>query len=150
MDDLNLPVLIYGAKDGCRACQFYEPEWDRVMNELQGRARFVKLTCRNDLPPPGPLAKYLTWYPSIVLAGPKSYFRCFTPDDNVNEEEFSPSYTIRARKFNANETPAGFRFANNDNTAANTIAWFNQTAPDVPNYDEPMPPRRYAQHFNRR
>ncbi len=147
MQNLNLPVLIYGAKEGCQGCTFYGPEWEKVKEGLRHQVRFVKFTCSHDRPPPKPLAKYMSWYPSILLAGPKSYFRCFTPEDGVNEEEFSDDYTIKAMKFNANETPDGFEYAHGENNAANTINWVRQIAPYVSQYDEPAPPRKYSHLF---
>lgn len=147
MEPLTLPVLIYGAKEGCGACKFFESEWQQLCRELQGQARLVKFNCTRDKPAPGPLQKYLTWYPSIVLAGPKSYFRCFTPDDGVNEQDFTEDYIIKAKKFNATEGPAGFQFAGQNNSARNIADWFRQTAPTLSSYDEPTPPSRYAHLF---
>ena len=148
MNDLRLPVLIYGAKERCGACGSYDHEWEEIKRRLGGRARFVKFLTTKDRPPPPPLARYMTWYPSLILAGPKSYFRCFTPDDQVNTQEYSPHYTIRAKKFNAVETADGFEYAYGDNTADNTINWFNQVAPTVAQYDEPTPPRTYSRYFS--
>lgn len=146
--NLNLPVLIYGAKEKCPACHHFEPEWEELSRQLQGQVRLVKFTCNSQKPPPAPLKKYFTWFPSIILAGPKSYFRCFTHDDQVNEDEFSDDYVIKAQKFNAKETPQGYEFAGQPNTAKNVIDWLKKTAPSVWYYDEPTPPRRYAQAFN--
>ena len=146
--NLALPVLIYGGKEGCKACVAFESEWTELCRRLQGQARLVKFNCDYEKPPPGPLKKYFGWYPSIALAGPKSYFRCFTPDDQVNEDEFSDDYMIRARKFNATEGPDGFEFAGNGNTARNVEDWFRQVAPTVQLYDEPAPPRRYSHLIN--
>ena len=148
--NLNLPVLIYLAEDPCPACSFYNGEWEKVKKQLDGKARFVKFICKPGQPGgnvPPPLAKYGSWFPSIVLAGPKSYFRMFTPDDKVNEDEYSDQYTIKGKKFNAVETASGYEFGARPNTADNTIMWFDQVAPTVPQYDEPTPPRNFAGSF---
>lgn len=147
-ENLDLPVLIYGAREGCGACKFFEPEWQQLCRQLQGKTRLVKFHCDHRNPPPEPLKRYFTWFPSVILAGPKSYFRCFTPDDQINEDEFSNNYTIKARKFNATEGPNGFQFAGNNNTAQNVIDWFQKVAPTVQSYDESSPPRRYPYSFN--
>ena len=145
---MDLPVLIYIAKDGCSACIKYSSEWEKIKTALNGRARFIKFTFSppNLLIPP-PLAKYGGWAPSIILAGPKSYFRCYTPNDQINTDEYADNYTIRGKKFNSVEADGGYQYAYRPNTADNTILWFNQVVDDVLNNDEPTPPRRYASKF---
>jgi hypothetical protein len=148
--NLDLPVLIYLAKDPCPACTFYNGEWEKTKQQLQGKARFVKFTCKPGMPGgnvPPPLAKYGTWFPSLILAGPKSYFRIFTPDDKVNDDEYSDQYAIKGKKFNAVETSTGYEFAGRTNTADNTVMWFNQIASTIPQYDERTPPRKFANLF---
>lgn len=147
---MNLPVLIYVAKKGCPACVYYDTQWTEVKERLRGLARFVKFTCDPNVAGmniPPPLEYYVTWFPTILIAGPKSYFRIFTPDDKVNEDEYSDNYTIRAKKFNAVQTDKGFEFAGRGNTADATIMWFNQIVNTVSQFDEPLPPRRFAHLF---
>lgn len=143
MDDLSLPILIYVAKDKCPACIQYQPEWEKVSNVLNGQARIVKINCypnNENLPPPPPLSQYIQWFPSILLAGPRSYFRCFTPDDQINHDQYSDDYTIRCLQM---DTSQGV-------DAESTLAWFNKASLMVPQIDEPTPPNRYAHLFNRR
>ena len=144
---MDRPILIYIAMDGCHACKNYDKEWPKVMKALQGRATFVKINCYEkgkELPPPVVLAPYANWFPSIVLAGPNSYYRCFTPDDQVNKEEYSDKYLIKGVKFNAVWTGKEFEFTGRDNSAENTINWFNQTVGSIPQIDEQTPPRLFS------
>lgn len=158
MTNLNLPVLIYIAKDTCPACTHYNEEWEKVKKQLYGRARFVKFTCHpgiagKNVPPV--FDRYFQprdkghWFPAIILAGPKSYFRAFTPNDQVNNDEYSDQYTIRAKKFNSVEIPSGYEYGGRPNTADNTILWFNQIVDTVSQYDEQIPPRKFSHLFNR-
>lgn len=148
--ELNLPVLIYIAKEHCPACIRYQPEWEEVKRRLNGRARFVKFNCD---PPyvnvPPCLAKYGTWFPSIILAGPNSYFREYTPDDQVNKIDHRDGYTIKAKKYNAVETASGYQYAGRGNTADGTVMWFNQVVNNVLNNDEPTPPQIFSTRRNR-
>ena len=148
--NLSLPVLIYISKQNCPGCLFYNNEWEKVKQQLNGRARFVKFTCypgpssdpnSKNIPPP--LAKYGTWFPSIILAGPKSYFKCFTPDDQINTDEYSNDYIIKAKKFNAVETNDEYEFAGRPNNADQTVMWFNQIVNSVSEYDDVTPPKKY-------
>lgn len=147
--NLNLPVLIYIAKDTCPACHSYNGEWEKVKEQLNGKARFVKFMCHPgnpgmDIPPV--FDEYFKpdgWFPTILLAGPKSYFRAFTPDDKVNTDEYSDKYTIRAKIFNRVEIPSGYDYAGRPNSADNTVMWFNQLSDSVPQYDEQTPPKRF-------
>src|SRR5665648_764544 len=117
---MEVPVLIYIAKHGCGACEKYQPEWEQVQHKLAGRARCVKFDCYappEHLPPPPPLAEYSSWYPNLVLAGPKSYGRCFTPDDQINSKQWSDDYTIKGTVMNAVRTPSGYQHAGDPYTA---------------------------------
>lgn len=143
MSDLTLPVLIYIAKDKCPACIHYASEWEDVITKLNGRARMVKIVCYpqgQNLPPPPPLKLYVQAFPTIFLAGPRSYFRCFTPDDQINYDQYADDYIIKGIKM---ET-LGRR------DAESTVEWFNQVVSTIDQLDEPIPPRRYADIFNRR
>lgn len=154
--NLNLPVLIYLAKDPCPACSSYNGEWEKVKKQLAGKARFVKFTCKPGHPGgnvPPPFSKYFEgpnggWFPTILVAGPKSYFRIFTSDDKVNDDEYSDKYTIKAKKFNAVEVAGGYEYGGRPNTVDNTIVWFDQVAPTVSQYDEQTPPRKFAGSFS--
>lgn len=144
---MDLPVLIYIAKYRCPACVNFEKEWEQVKQKLQGRARFVKFNCYDqgrDLPPPPVLDLYSSWFPSIVLAGPKSYYRCFTNDDRINTEEYSDKYTIKGIKFNAVKTNSGYEFGGRPNSADSVVNWFNQVVNTIPSIDESTPPRKYS------
>lgn len=144
---MDLPVLIYIAMEGCGACERYEKEWPKVMAALAGRAKFIKFNCYaggKNLPPPAVLELYTGWFPSILLAGPNSYYRCFTPDDQTNKEEYSDRYVIKGIKFNAVWTNQKYEFGGRENNAENTINWFNQTVGSIPKIDEQTPPRLFA------
>lgn len=147
--DLNLPVLIYLAKNNCPACIRYEPEWEEVKRRLNGRARFVKFNINAPYSnTPTSLAKYATWFPSIILAGPKSYFREFTPNDQINTVDHRDGYTIKAKKYNAVETSSGYQYGGRENTADGTVMWFNQISNTVPDYDETDIPKIFSVNQN--
>jgi len=140
---LNLPVLIYISKQGCPACTFFNKQWDLLKTQLSGKARLVKFVCDASHPPPPALRKYSGWFPSVILAGPKSYFRIFTPDDQINTMDYSDEYEIRAQKFNAVETSNGFEFAGRPNTSEAVMTWFINIAPTVSEYHESAPPSQF-------
>jgi hypothetical protein len=144
---LDLPVLIYISKPGCPACMAFETQWKAVISQLNKRARLVKFQCSSLTEIPPPLRIYTNVYPTVILAGPKSYFRVFTPDDQPNEVDYNESYVIKAEKFNAVKTESGYQQGGRPYTASTVIDWFNLVAPTVPNYDEPTPPSRYVQEF---
>lgn len=158
MANLNLPVLIYISRVECPACEGFQDqfgrnvpgfdvEWDKAKYALRGKARFVKIKCapKEGLNAPPPLMKYAGWFPSVVMAGPRSYFRCFTPEDQVNTEEYSNTYQILGKKFNSVMTPGGYEHSGRPNTAENLVNWFNINSENIP--DEPTPPRRFTQYF---
>lgn len=138
----DLPVLIYIAKGSCPACTVFNTEWEKLGQMLKGKARLVKFACQPGTPGgniPPVFNKYFQpkgWYPTILLAGPNSYFKAFTPDDKVNIAQYSDSYTVRARKFNSVEIPNGYEYAGRPNNADNIFMWFNQVAPTIRDYDE--------------
>ena len=144
---LDLPVLIYISKPGCPACLAFESQWKAIINQLGRRARLVKFQCSSLAEIPPPVRIYTNVYPTIILAGPKSYFRVFTPEDQPNEVDYKEDYVIKAEKFNAVKTARGYEPAGRPHTASNVMDWFNLMAPTVPSYDEPTPPSRYAQEF---
>lgn len=125
---MDLPILIYGSKDGCPACVRFDHEWKEVCRRLENKARLIKFNCTAQKPAPKPLRRYFTWFPSIMIAEPESYFKCFTVDDQVNEKEWSEDNVINGIKFNAVETPTGYDFAGRPNTAENVISWFEENA----------------------
>ncbi len=144
---MDLPVLIYISKYRCPACDHFKKEWEQTKQKLAGRARFVQFACWDqgkDLPPPPVLDQYSGWFPSIVLAGPKSYYRCFNPDDQINTAEYSNSYTIKGIKFNAVKTNDGYEFGGRPNTAEAISNWFNQVVGTIPSIDEATMPSGYS------
>lgn len=126
---MTQPVLIYIAKEGCPACIAFQPEWEKIKQRLRGKAHFVKFVCD---PPrvviPSCLAKYATWYPSIILAGPKSYYKKYTHDDRVLPCD---GHTIKAKKYNAVETSYGYEYAGRPNNADNVVMWYGQVVDKV-------------------
>src|SRR3990170_7436118 len=98
-DNLNLPVVIYISKVGCPACVGFEKEWSEIKRQLSGKARTVKFVCDSNLYPPPCIGKYAGWFPSLICAGPKSYYRIYTPTDQVNQRDYSPDYELKAKKF---------------------------------------------------
>src|SRR3990167_6936139 len=135
--DFTIPVLIYLSKNGCPACKSFEQHWEKIKQRLIGKVRFVKFTCDLNRQACPCLRKYTTWYPSIILAGPKSYFRVFTADDKVNEIDYSDQYEIKALKFNAVKKSDGFEYAGRPNTADGVISWFNRVSDQIIQIDEP-------------
>lgn len=136
MSNLNLPILIYVGKDKCPACIHFDSEWQKIINKLNGKARLIKFICYpqgQNLPPPPPLRPYVEAFPTLLLAGPNSYFRCFTPDDQVNRGQYSDNYSIRAIKMDTNMP----------RTVENIVNWFEQISPQLSRVDEPTPPRSY-------
>lgn len=142
--DFNIPILIYLSKDGCPACKYFESQWDKIKQKLNGKVRFVKFTCDHNRQACPGLQKYVGWYPSIVLAGPKSYFRIFTTDDKVNEIDYVSSYEIKGLKFNAVKTSNGFEYGGRPNTADGVISWYNRISDQIPQIDEATLPRKYS------
>lgn len=150
-DNFNLPVVIYISKAGCPACVSFDPEWSKIKQQLQGKARLVKFVCDYERFPPPCLARYSSWFPSIICVGPKSYYRIYTPNDQINQRDYSSNYEFKAKKFNAVEqtNPATgqtvFEFSGRPNNAANFMTWFNRL--DVASFDETTPPSLYANQF---
>jgi len=144
--DFSMPVLIYLSKSGCPACRYFDSHWEKIKQKLAGKARFVKFVCNEFRQACPGLQSYATWYPSILLAGPKSYFRVFTPDDKLNEVDYSGSYEIKGIKFNAVKTTNGFEYGGRPNTADGVIAWFNRVVDRIPQLDEPTLPKRYQKN----
>lgn len=137
---MDLPVLIYLSKYRCSACVNFQDEWEQTKQKLAGRARFVEFKCYDqgqDLPPPAVLDLYSSWFPSLVLAGPNSYSRCFTPDDRV-APSYSDKYTMKGVKFNAVKTGDEYVFGGRANTSNNVVNWFNQIVGTIPSIDEQM------------
>lgn len=145
---IDAPVLLYMSKNGCSACTVFEKQWENIKKELHGKARLIKFTCNEEYPPPSNLYVYSTWFPSIILAGPKSYFRCFTLDDKVNDVDYKDTYVIKAKKFNAVKTGRGFTYAGRPNTSEGIIDWYNRIADTIPSIDELTPPSKYEKEFN--
>ena len=136
---MSLPVLIYISKYRCPACVHFQKEWEQIKEKLKDRAIFVEFKCYDqgkDLPPPAVLDQYSSWFPSLVLVGPNSYFRCFTPDDRI-ATTYSDKYSIKGVKFNAVKTNEGYEFAGRPNTSETVVNWFNQVAGTIPSIDEP-------------
>src|SRR5579875_1028003 len=143
VDIFKLPILIYISKDGCGACEMFNNEWDKIKMDLKNRAVFVRFKCTNEKKPPSCLAKYVLWFPCIVLAGPKSYFRCFTHNDKINEVDYDPNYTIKGKQFNAVESNGQIVFAGRNNNRDTVVNWFNQVHTEVMLNDELTYPKKY-------
>jgi len=142
--DFSLPILIYLSRTGCPACMAFEPHWEKIKHELNGRVRFVKFVCDSSRKTCPGLQKYADWFPSIILAGPKSYFRVFTADDKINNVDYSGSYEIKGLKFNAIKTSTGYEYAGRANTSSTVIPWFNRVVDKIPQIDESTLPVLYG------
>lgn len=133
----DLPILIYIAKNSCPACVIFNKEWEKIKMMLNGRAIFVKFACQPGTPGgnvPPVFDKYFEpkgWFPTLLLAEPKSYYTAFTPNDQVNTQTYSDQYIIKAKKFNAVKTQNGYEYAGRPNTAENILLWFNQVSPTM-------------------
>ena len=147
--DLRKPVLIYISKAGCPACQDFEPEWKKLIQNPQVKQNFtlVKFICDKQTPPPPNLAEYVGWFPQVLLAGPKSYYRIFTHDDQINQVDYADDYVIKAKQCNSVETSQGTKFAGRAYTENLVLAWLSTVANQVPEFDEMTPPSRYASYF---
>jgi hypothetical protein len=129
MSEYDLPILIYFAKEGCPACIQYESEWKKVIQQLKEKGRFIKFNCSSTLPPPPSLSPYVDAFPTIMLAAPRSYFKCFTPNDQINYEECTNGYTIKGIKMNPD------RGLNSNKT----VEWFHENVPSILRMNEPLP-----------
>lgn len=139
--DFNQPVLMYISREGCGGCKLFNPQWEIVKQKLSGRARFVKFVCSNEKQPFPNIRKYCPTVPSLVLAGPKSYFRVFTVDDKVNEAEYNPNYVIKGIKFNAVEKGTTYENLGRPYTAEGVLLWFDQQVNKIPHLDETIIPK---------
>lgn len=142
---LDAPVLIYISKPGCPACIAFKSQWQTLINQLGKSVRMVQFECakQQDIPPQ--LRVYTNVFPTIILAGPKSYYKIFNPDDSINQNIFNAngtmkpeyqSYTIKAEKFNAVKTSRGYEMGRTPHTAPNVADWLNLTIPKVSSYDD--------------
>jgi len=124
----ELPVLIYVGKQNCPGCLKYNPEWEDIVQRLHGKARLVKFTCTNQLPPPPPIDPYVEFFPTVLLAAPRSYFKCFTQNDQINYDQCMSGYVIKGIKMDPK----------NGYTAKDTVQWFNQNAPYLRNLNQSL------------
>lgn len=139
----NQPVIIYLAKDGCPACVKTDPEWKKVVSQLGNKFNMIEFTCYRmgeSLPPPPCLEKYTQWFPTILMAGPNSYYRCFTVDDKINTVDYSPDYIIKAIPMNAVETASGYEYTGHPYSADYIVDWINRTLPKIKQLDDPRLP----------
>lgn len=141
--NFNIPVLIYVSKEGCGGCKNFTPQWEIVKEKLKGRARFVKFVCNNEKMPFPNILKYCITVPTVMMAGPKSYFKIFTDDDKVNEIDYDSKYVIKGLKYNAVEVNGKFEDLGRQYTAEGVLIWFQQNVDKITKMDEIEIPKRY-------
>ncbi len=120
----NLPVLILISSEDCGWCKKFAPEWEKLKQKLNGKARFVsfrKRTIAESLP--AALSEYAGWLPMIILTSAAEYNKYFTSDDRV----ISNTGKMRATRFNAIEEEGKVRPASTPNTADAVALWFRQS-----------------------
>lgn len=143
MINFNMPVLIYISKQGCPACIKFAAEWENIKQRVSD-VIIVKFVCSNTKLPHPSIAKYAAYVPTILMAGPKSYYKVFTIDDKENDVDYNPKsgYIIKAIKydlFDENNKPIPGR----GNTAENIIRWIHENYDTVRKIDEPHLPKKY-------
>lgn len=100
--DMNLPILIYVAKENCPGCEFFNKEWEQIKADLYDQIRAVKFEVKmNPKPLPPCIADEVAWFPTILLTTPRSYFRCFTTDDRINEIDYQDDYKLKVFHYDA-------------------------------------------------
>lgn len=131
---MNLPVLYYIRKVGCPACHSFENQWNKLIHDpyLQDKIRFIEYTYSGKNPIPKPISKYATWFPSIILFNPQSYYSTFTTDGKLlpDYQEYitlggqQVPKVIKGIKYNAQLNAAGeYSFANLPNTYEDIKHW---------------------------
>ena len=146
MDPYNKPVLIYVSKEKCPACDAFDRnhEWDKIKASItDANAIFVKFVVSNNSRIPDVLTKRDYYYPMIILVAPRSYFSCFTHNDQVNPTgpiATGKPYTIKGFRYNVVEDGGKYTWAGRQTNATGVIAWFNKMAPEIPKIDDnPLP-----------
>ena len=74
--------LIFISMDGCRGCERFSSEWDLLKNGVSGLNLGFKKYNRTRATPeiPAPLAKYMMWFPMIILVPGGVYHNSFIVD----------------------------------------------------------------------
>lgn len=145
MSDLKLPILIYISKIGCPGCMLFNEEWEKIKEKLSGQARLIRFNYNagiNELHPS--LVPLVPWFPMILLTSPRSYFRLFTHDDQINNFEGNQNYRLKAFQYNValipRETPAGGRY-----DCESILGWYTQAIKRFHEIDEATPPAMYPE-----
>nr|QBK84622.1 MAG: thioredoxin-fold protein [Pithovirus LCDPAC01] len=122
------PVFAYISKDGCPACdRFSRNELETVFNTVKDHVTVVRFHKTKDTGPfPSAIKKYTEWVPSFVLFCPKSYYRCYTPDDKDSKNH--DGRVIDGIKYNAVENKdkrkkTYYEYAGRENTSESVSNW---------------------------
>jgi len=146
MNNLRLPVLVYISKKGCSACNGFTDEWKSIVYRLGGIARCVRFVCENDSKVPPCIRGYTYWYPTVILIGPKTYFKCFTVDDMVNKMDYKDNYIMRGIVYNVVMDKDKAEFGGFPYTSDAIISWFYRAVDIL--VDESSSPIKYQGKFS--
>lgn len=145
MDIFKTPILIYISKEKCPACNKFKSEWDIIRNALKDKVHCINFHIdpeRNQMIPKV-LTKPYIYYPTVILAGPKSYYRCYTPDDKINVYGWNENYTIKGIRFGVVEQNGIYEWSGRYPTAKTILDWFEKVSPQIPLIDESEFPPGY-------
>ena len=96
-----MPICIYLSKKNCPSCGLFENEWNILKKSyLSKYIKFVKFESQDNYNIPPYLNVYATWFPSIVLCDPDTYYLYYTKD-NEYADTWSEKGLIKGIKFNA-------------------------------------------------
>ncbi|MHB1910010.1 MAG: hypothetical protein ACYCQJ_14230 [Nitrososphaerales archaeon] len=123
---MSEPVCIYFSKEGCPACDRFNPEWQRAVQRVGNRYRMMKYTCNSVNRPPGPFATYVNYFPTVILCSSAQYNFFF---DNYGRQRNFQNATIPAVKFNAVQRNGTYAHAGKLDNADNLISWLDSQAP---------------------
>lgn len=126
----ELPVFIFVAQTGCPACEMFKPEFEKVALKLKGKVNFVKFTLELGKQVPPPFAKYCTWYPSLLLCSPTSYFAIFDTN-NKPRPSFDEKMTIRCEKYASVYDDGSFHYTHLPHTSDRVVKWALRVLPKV-------------------
>jgi hypothetical protein len=124
---MDLPVLILMTRTTCPACVDLKSsgKWAYLKNNLRNRARFVVFENTGNDKFPEVLPK-THWLPTIMLANPKSYYKCFTNNDKINEKGYSADYTIKGEVYGSYIENGEYKIASTPITVPDIMAWYGR------------------------
>lgn len=140
----ELPVLIFFSKPGCPACLLFKPHWEELRSRLHGRANMVRFECETPDKIPPAFRHFIQYYPTILLAGPYSYYRIYTKDGKINQVDDNANYKIKAKKWGIIESTGEYEGV--APTAGNVMNFFEAWQNRIKSFDEPTPPKNFSRN----